>query len=164
MKIGRLIITPLTISILLISCRDNVYLIPSQEYINKVELNDGVTELDEEDKIAVIAVDSNFIEIEENSKLANKIQKGDILVSGPLTDYPSGFMRRVTEIAKSGSAIRVLSEDAELSDAFKDFNFSTELIVPDTLTYVRRSNFNINLPKKNIRSKTYLKIKQPQTE
>lgn len=61
--------------------------------------------------VQVVSVDEKFIIL---SGATEKIQMGQVLISS----QANGFLRRVTGISRSGSNIRVHTEQATLADAY----------------------------------------------
>ncbi|MDZ4168195.1 MAG: hypothetical protein U1E26_00875 [Coriobacteriia bacterium] len=64
----------------------------------------------------VAGVTDQAVTFSSPSTLTASLVPGDVIVSGPTTEAPEGFLREVTGVTQSGSGVRVMTQPAQLVD------------------------------------------------
>ena len=113
-----------SIVLLMTSCQkikiDNNSNLPIMELGPNTKIIDSLTAL------TIQSIDSNHIVFNGNTIQLQSLATGNIIVSGIAINAPTGFLRRITDIQKSGSVYNITTTEATLTEAFGSLHIDTE--------------------------------------
>jgi len=87
-----------------------------------------------------VSSDGSTLTISSASEVAQSLQPGDVLVSGPTTAAPNGVLVKVTSAANNGSSVVVSTTPATLADEVTQAHFSVDVPLSLTSTSAARKH------------------------
>lgn len=136
----RIITFIFTLSIALVSCKKN----PKTDNSNPplIELGPSTLIIDNATAQTIQSIDSTHIIFDGNTEQLQRLASGNIIVSAAMSNAPSGFLRKISNIVKNGTLFTLLTTEAPLTEAFKnlhiDFTTPTSsftIAPPDVILY-----------------------------
>ena len=104
--------------------------------------------IDNSTSLVLESVDSVKVVFDGNTTQLESLTVGSIIVSGITTNAPYGFLRKITNIQKSGTIYTFTTVEVPLEEAFEELHvdYTKTFSTSDTARRVTGTSFTIDLP------------------